>query len=143
MQLHCHNPHMYSLRLVKIPGLLNASNTFDNRFKTSWRSPTLSTSSGMINIGCHISFKWVTNFGCICRNNTLPEPIRGSEQSDMSLTITKIMRDNAFELRIPPFLDLHPMFNVDCLLPCFPPLLDTSNIAEQLTPTELNPDCME
>ena len=53
------------------------------------------------------------------------------------------MGDNAFELSIPPFLGLHPVFNVDRLRPYFPPLLDTSDIAEQLTPTELNPDCME
>jgi len=53
------------------------------------------------------------------------------------------MGDNAFKFSIPPFLGLHPMFNVDRLWPYFPPLLDTSNIAEQLTPTELNPDCME
>jgi hypothetical protein len=35
------------------------------------------------------------------------------------------------------------MFNVDLLQPYFPPLLDTSEIAEQLTPIDLNPDCME
>ena len=35
------------------------------------------------------------------------------------------------------------MFNVDHLRPYFPPLLDASNVAEQLTPIELNPDCME
>ena len=35
------------------------------------------------------------------------------------------------------------MFNVDRLQPYFPPLLDTSDVAEQLTPIELNPDCME
>ena len=58
-------------------------------------------------------------------------------------TITKAMGDNAFELSIPPFLGLHPVFNVDRLRPYFPPLLDTSDIAEQLQPTELNPDCME
>ena len=58
-------------------------------------------------------------------------------------TITKDFRDNAFELSIPPFLGLHPMFNVDRLRPNFPPLLDTSDVAEQLTPIELNPDCME
>jgi hypothetical protein len=45
-----------------------------------------------------------------------------------------------FELNIPPFLGLHPMFNVDLLQPYFPPLLDTSEIIEQLTPTELNLD---
>jgi hypothetical protein len=50
---------------------------------------------------------------------------------------------NAFELNTPPFLGLHPIFNVDFLRPYFPSLLDTSEIAEQLTPIELNPDCME
>eukprot|EP00253_Pinus_taeda_P036180 PITA_36180 len=58
-------------------------------------------------------------------------------------TITKAVGDSEFELNIAPFLGLHPMFNVDRLRPYFPPLLDTSDIAEQLTPTELNPDCME
>jgi len=51
--------------------------------------------------------------------------------------------DNAFELSIPPFLGLHPIFNVDLLRPYFPPLLDTSEVAEQLTPTELNLECLE
>jgi hypothetical protein len=53
------------------------------------------------------------------------------------------MGDNAFELNIPPFLGLHPMFNVDLLHPYFPPLLDTSEVAEHLTPTKLNPDCIQ
>jgi hypothetical protein len=57
-----------------------------------------------------------------------------------SYTITKVVGDNSFELNIPPFLGLHPVFNVALLRPYFPPLLDTSEIAEQLTPTELNPD---
>jgi hypothetical protein len=51
--------------------------------------------------------------------------------------------DNYFELNILPFLGLHPMFKVDLLRPYFPPLLDTSDVAEQLTPTELNPDCIQ
>ena len=54
-------------------------------------------------------------------------------------TITKAVGDNSFELSIPPFLVLHPVFNVDLLWPYFPPLMDTSNVVEQLTPTELNP----
>jgi hypothetical protein len=58
-------------------------------------------------------------------------------------TITKAVGDNDFELNIPPFLGLHPMFNMDLLRPYFPPLLDTSEIEEQLTPTELNPDYMQ
>jgi hypothetical protein len=58
-------------------------------------------------------------------------------------TITKVVGSNAFELNTPPFLGLHPIFNVDLLGPYFPPLLDTSNIAEELTPTKLNPDFME
>jgi hypothetical protein len=50
---------------------------------------------------------------------------------------------NDFELNTPPFLGLHPIFNVDLLQPYFPPLLDTSEIAKQLKPTELNADYME
>ena len=60
-----------------------------------------------------------------------------------SYTITKVVEKNSFKLGIQPFLGLHPVFNVDRLRPYFPPLLDTSDIAEHLTPTELNPDCME
>ena len=58
-------------------------------------------------------------------------------------TITKGIGDNAFELSIPPFVGLHLVFNVDRLQPYFPPLLDTLDMAEQLTPTKLNPNCME
>jgi hypothetical protein len=53
------------------------------------------------------------------------------------------MGSNAFELNTPPFLGMHPVFNVDLLRPYFQPLLDTSEIAEQLTPIELNHDYME
>jgi hypothetical protein len=60
-----------------------------------------------------------------------------------SYTITKAVGDNSFELDIPPFLGLHPVFNMDLLLPYFPPLLDTSKVAEQLTPIEINPDCIQ
>ena len=59
-----------------------------------------------------------------------PAPIR-------VVHLTKAVGNNAFKLSIPPFLILHPIFNVDCLRPYFPPLLDTSDIAEQLTPIEL------
>jgi hypothetical protein len=57
-------------------------------------------------------------------------------------TITKAVGDNAFEFNISPFLGLRSVFNVDLLRPYFPLLLDTSEVAEQLTATELNPDCM-
>ena len=58
-------------------------------------------------------------------------------------TITKAVGDNSFKLSIPPFLGLHPVLNVDCIRPYFPPLLDTSDVSEQVTPTELNLDYME
>jgi hypothetical protein len=41
-------------------------------------------------------------------------------------TITKVVGSNAFDLNTPPFLHLHPVFNVDLLRPYFLPLLDTS-----------------
>jgi len=58
-------------------------------------------------------------------------------------TITKAFGENSFELSIPPFLGLHLVFNVELLRPYYPPLLDTSDVAEQLEPTELNPNCLE
>ena len=58
-------------------------------------------------------------------------------------TITKVVGDNDFEFNIIPFLWFHWIFNVDCLRTYFPPLLDTLDIAEQLTPIELMLDCME
>jgi hypothetical protein len=60
-----------------------------------------------------------------------------------SYTITKAVGDNSFEFNIPTFLGLHPVFNVDFLRHYFPALLDTSEVAEQLTPIELNPDCIQ
>jgi hypothetical protein len=57
-----------------------------------------------------------------------------------SYTITKTMGDNDFELNILPFLGLYPVFNVDLLRPYFPPLLDTLDVVEQLTPIEINPN---
>jgi hypothetical protein len=53
------------------------------------------------------------------------------------------MGDNSFELNIPPFIGLYPVFNVDLLRPYFPPLLDTSVVEEKLTPTDLNPNCIQ
>jgi hypothetical protein len=50
---------------------------------------------------------------------------------------------NDFDLNTPPFLGLHPMFNVDLLRPYFPPLLDTSEIVEQITPIDIKPNYME
>jgi hypothetical protein len=60
-----------------------------------------------------------------------------------SYTITKAVGDNSFELNIPPFLGLHPVFNMDLICPYFPPLLDTSDIVEKLTPKELKPDYIQ
>jgi hypothetical protein len=101
----------------------------------------ISISKAMINIECHISFRWETKFGCTCRKNALQGPIRSYLPLHYgSYTITKVVGDNDFELNIPPFLGLHPIFNVALLQPYFPPLLDTSEIEEQLTPIEINPD---
>jgi hypothetical protein len=53
------------------------------------------------------------------------------------------MGENYFELNIPPFVGLHPMFNVDLLQPFFPRLFDTSQVEKQFTPTEINPNYLE
>jgi hypothetical protein len=60
-----------------------------------------------------------------------------------SYTITKAMGDNSFELNIPTFLGLHPVFNVDLLRPYFPPLLDTSDVPEHMKQKYLNLVCIQ
>jgi hypothetical protein len=75
---------------------------------------------------------------CLTRPNRKLDPLHYGPY-----TMTKAIGDNVLELSIPPFLDLHPVFNVDLLLPYFPPLLDTSEVEEKLKPTNLNPNCME
>jgi hypothetical protein len=98
----------------------------------------------MINIGYHTSFRLETKYGYICRRSVSLGPIGSFTHFVMGLTLSpRLWVAMIFELNTPPFLGLHPVFNVDLLRPYFPPLLDTSEIVEQLTPTELNPDCME
>jgi hypothetical protein len=127
-------------KLTKPPGSLSGY----TRFRIFYRSRMPSTSNVMINPGCHIIFRWAKKFGCTCRKNALQGPIRSFAHSEYGpYTITKDVGDNAFALTIPPFVGMHPVSKVALLRPYFPPLLDTSEIAEKLTPTELNPDCMK
>jgi hypothetical protein len=135
---------LFQLKLTKPPGSLRGYSTSSKRFRISYKIPMTSTNNAMINIECHISLRWETKFGCTCRKNALQDPIRSFAHSIMGpYTITKAMGDNYFELNIPPFLGLHPVFNVDLLRPYFPPLLDTSDVEEQLKPTDLNPNCIQ
>jgi hypothetical protein len=123
---------MLQLQLKNPPGSLSKSNTSTNRFRIFYRSPMPSTNNAMINTGCHTSFGWETKFGCTCRKNALQGLMEAYSTYYGPYTITKVVGDNSFELNLPPFLGLHPVFNVDLLWPYFPPLLDTSEIAEQV-----------
>jgi hypothetical protein len=58
-----------------------------------------------------------------------------------SYTITKVVGDNDFELDTHSFLGMHPFFNMALLWPYFPPLLETSEIADPLKPIDINPEC--
>jgi hypothetical protein len=73
-------------KLTNPPGSLSGSITSTNRFRIFYRSLIPSTSNTMINIGCHISFRWVTKFGCICRKNALQGPIGRFAHSIISCT---------------------------------------------------------
>jgi hypothetical protein len=77
---------MLQLKLTKPPSSLRRSNTSTNRFNIFYRSPMPSTSSAMINTGCHTSFRWETKFGCTCRKNALQGLIRSFIHSIMDLT---------------------------------------------------------
>ena len=77
---------LIQLKLTKPPVSLSGSNTSTNRFKISYKSLMTSTSSSMINIGLHISFRWATKFGCTCRKNALQDPIGSFNHSNMGCT---------------------------------------------------------
>jgi hypothetical protein len=55
---------------------LSESNTSNNKFMTFCRNPMPSTSSAMINIGYHTSFRWEIRYGCICRKSASQDPIK-------------------------------------------------------------------
>ena len=50
----------------------------------------------------------------------------------------KQVGENAFELNLPSFLGLHPVFNVELLRPYFPPLLDISKATEHIQAEKLS-----
>ena len=75
----------------------------------------LSTRNDMINIGCNTNSRWATKCGYICRWSTSLDPHKLRLLRYGPYTITKAIKDNAFELNIPPFLGLHLVFNVDRL----------------------------
>ena len=77
---------LLQLKLTKTPGSLSGSNTSSNRFRISYRSPMASTNNAMINIGCHISFRWAIKFGCTCRKNALQDPIESFSHYAMGRT---------------------------------------------------------
>jgi hypothetical protein len=72
--------------MTKPPGSLRRSITSTNRFRIFYRSLMPSTSNAMINIGCHISFRWETKFGFTWRKNALQGPIGRFSHSIMGLT---------------------------------------------------------
>ena len=49
------------------------------------------------------------------------------------------MGDDDFELNLPAFLDWHSIFNVELLQTYFSPLLDTSEVENNLSTTNWNP----
>jgi hypothetical protein len=75
------NHLLLQLKLKKPPNSLRGSTTSTNRFRISYIIPMTSTRNAIINISCHISFRWETKFGCTCRKNALQNPIRSFAHS--------------------------------------------------------------
>jgi hypothetical protein len=77
---------LLQMKLTNPLGSLRGSITSANKFRISYRSPMTSTSSAMINTGCHIRFRWVKKFGCTCRKSALHYPIESFTHSLMGRT---------------------------------------------------------
>jgi hypothetical protein len=127
------------LKLKKTPYSLNGFNTSTNRSMRFCKNLMLTTSTAMINTGYHTNFRLEIKSGYICKRNFSPCPIGIFSHFVMGLTLSP-------RLWVAMILisTLHyPIFNVDLLRAYFPPILDTYEIATQLTPIELNLDFME
>jgi hypothetical protein len=79
---------LLQLKLINPLGSLSRSITSTNKFMIYYKSPMTSRNNAMINIGCHISFRWVTKFGCTCRMNALESPIEIFSHSIMGHTLS-------------------------------------------------------
>jgi hypothetical protein len=79
---------LLQLKLTKPLSSLSGSSTSTSRFRISYKSPMKSTNIVMINIGCHISFRWATKFGCTCKKNALQDPIGSFAHSIMDHTLS-------------------------------------------------------
>jgi hypothetical protein len=66
---------LLQMNLKNPPGSLSGSNKSANSFSIFYRNPIPSTRNAMINMRCHISFRWETKFGCTCRKKALQVPI--------------------------------------------------------------------
>jgi hypothetical protein len=138
---HKQNLPLISLRSTKPPDSLSGFSTSSNTSRRFCRNTMLSTSSTMIKPH---QFQVGNKVWLHLQKERLIGPHRKLRPLRYGpYTITKVVGSNAFELNTPPFLRLHPVFNVDLLRPYFPPLLDTSHMTKPLTPTELSPDRME
>lgn len=62
---------MSSLKLTRITNSLSTFSTSTNNSMTYWIEAIPSMSNIIINIDCHISSKWVTKFGYVCRRSAL------------------------------------------------------------------------
>jgi hypothetical protein len=80
------NHPLLKLNSKKITHSLSGSSTSSNRFRIFNRSSMPRTSSAMINIECHTSFRWEINCGCSYRRNSLRGPIRRFIHSSINLT---------------------------------------------------------
>jgi hypothetical protein len=80
---------LLQLKLTKPPGSLRGSSTSTNSFRISYRSPMTSKNNAMINIGHHISFRWVIKFGCTCKKNALQDPIGSFTHSVIDRTLSQ------------------------------------------------------
>jgi hypothetical protein len=106
---------MSSLKLPRRTTSLSAFNIFTNRFMTYWIEPMLSTSGGMINIGCNTTSRWVTKCGYICRRSASLDPTASFTRSDMVIHHHQGCRGKFLR-------DLYPTIpwsapNVQCELP--------------------------
>ena len=138
---HGLSPPMLITRKTKKPNLLNEPNTSDDMSTIFCTKPTLSTSNNTINIFFSTSFRLVTRYGCTCknRNSHVFMGILNYDDTSLALSPRSWVR-MVLNLNLPPFIGLHPIFNLELPQLYFRPLLGTSKMIGHLVTIYGNPN---
>ena len=114
---HCINksPLELKTRYINKNNVLNGTITSNSYFMTFCRKPTPNTKRDTIRIMFLTNFKLVTKYACTCKGRNSYVNIEISYHFYKGFTLLPRLCVKKIEQNLPPFLNIHPIFNVTLL----------------------------